>query len=89
MLPVTGPKHVHSKMGFFWVTCPCYLRRYVLHVSDPVWAMLCRAGRNHRLSTAPPSIDTLQEKDIEAILNIVCNDTSMPSIWGVNPSAAS
>ncbi|CAL5218684.1 g392 [Coccomyxa viridis] len=41
-----------------------------------------RAGQNHRLSSAPPSIDSLQEKDIEAILGIVCSNTSMPSIWG-------
>ena len=45
--------------------------------------MLCRAGQNHRLSSAPSSIDALQEKDIEAILGIVCSDDSMPSIWGV------
>ena len=48
--------------------------------------MLCRAGQNHRLSSAPPSIDSLQEKDIEAILGIVCSNTSMPSIWGVRCS---
>ena len=45
--------------------------------------MLCRAGQDPRLS-APPLNDTLQEKDIEAILGIVCKDTSMPSIGGVS-----
>ena len=42
-----------------------------------------RAGQHHGLSSAPASIDSLQEKDIESILGIVCSDTSMPSIWGV------
>ena len=54
-----------------------------LLVSDPERAMLCRAGQSHRLSGARPSIDTLQEADIEAILDRVCIDTVMPSIWGV------
>ena len=46
--------------------------------------MMCRTGQANRLSSAPSSIDALQEKDIEAILGIVCSDTSMPSIWGVS-----
>ena len=55
-----------------------------LPVADLELAMLCRAGQDHRRSSAPHIMDTLQEKDIEAILGIVCNDTSTPSIWGVS-----
>lgn len=50
--------------------------------------MFCREGQQHRLANAPSGIDTLQEKDIGAILDIICSDTSMPSIWGVRDLAS-
>ena len=48
-----------------------------------VEVMLCREGHQHRLANVPSGTDTLQEKDIGAILDIICSDTTLPSIWGV------
>lgn len=50
--------------------------------------MFCREGQQHRPANAPSGIDTLQEKDIGAILDIICSNTSMPSIWGVRDLAS-
>lgn len=46
-------------------------------------AAMCRGRLDNRASDP---IQSLEERDIEAMLDIVCSETSMPSIWGVRPS---